>query len=538
MRKRDERSRWVGRKILPRIARHGLAQQKIFSFWRLFHKGFVQTDTFASGGKFLAGGLLAALWAYALIWAASGYPIYRDQHLGAALQYAKEGVDLFRPVIPGFNATGTGTPQEFPIWQACASYGLRLGKFWWGSSTLVSLLLFSFFLYFFWKSAKDEGGEGFSWLAVAFLLSQPLLFHLAGGAQTDGYCLGLLFLFVWSSEALRKKGSWKDFLICAMAASLLAVTKLPFLLVGTAAAGFRTLFFREGSFRSWAGLLGVGLVAFAVFWPWNLWCEQEISRALFRCRLLTFREIPEWFLGSWEYRLDPANYLKAGWRALSCLWGSFVLVGLTLYGLWKNPRSLGACLFYGAIITTLIFTKLVLIHRHYYLMFSPAIALLNSSALISIFPKPKRWLLLVAAPLLLLSLGQGLINIEVVATSDPYPNRIASIILANTAPSEKLLVLGGGWGGDIFLRSQRTGLSVDDTSWADNPETCLQLRRLGYTKFVWISESPLLHALQVSNPGGAARARERFPVRPPSTTASWPIVFLAEDIVIKELPSP
>ena len=52
--------------------------------------------------------LLIALWIYALAWAWSGHPIYRDLHMGAALEYASNGIDLLRPVIAGFNANGTG----------------------------------------------------------------------------------------------------------------------------------------------------------------------------------------------------------------------------------------------------------------------------------------------------------------------------------------------------------------------------------------------------------------------------------------------
>ena len=70
--------------------------------------------------------MLALLWLYAIGWALLGHPIYRDQHMGAALEYASNGIDLLRPVIVGFNAKGSGTPQELPLWQAAASVGFKL----------------------------------------------------------------------------------------------------------------------------------------------------------------------------------------------------------------------------------------------------------------------------------------------------------------------------------------------------------------------------------------------------------------------------
>ena len=332
---------------------------------------------------------ISAIWIYAGIWVMLGFPIYRDQHLGAAIKYANEGVDLLRPVIIGFNATGTGTPQEFPLWQALAGLALRLMGGWWGAATIVSLLLFSLSLPFFWKAAKEDSDAKTAWIALLFLLSQPLVFHLAGGAQTDGLSLALLFFFFYSSESLRTKPSSSVFFVCLFASCLLALIKLPYLMVGGGAAILRLLLLRRSTVSQWVFLGASGAIALIIFWLWNHWCDHEIGQAVFRYRPLTFREIPDWFLGSWEYRLNPLNYLKAGWRALACLWGSFVLVGLTGYGLWKNPRSLGACLLYGALLTTIVFTKLVLVHRHYYLMYAPGVALLNAAALSALFPNQK-----------------------------------------------------------------------------------------------------------------------------------------------------
>lgn len=479
---------------------------------------------------------IGAVWAYALSWVAFGHPIYRDQHLGAALHYATHGIDLLRPVVPGFNATNTGTPQELPLWQGAAALAIRVLGGTWGAATIVSLVIFFSFLPFFWFLARDDLGRLSAWLALILLLSQPIVFHLAGGAQTDGFSLALLLFFVWTSENLRRDKRWENVLICALGATLLAVTKFPFLMVGGIGAVLRLVFDRGRSLSSWLALGFAGLVALLSFWAWNQWCEQEIARAIFRYRPLTFREVPEWFLGSWEYRLEPENYLKAGWRALACLWGSFVLVGLTFFGLWKRPRSLGACLLYGALLTTLIFTRLVFTHRHYYLMFAPAVALLNATALSLWFPRPAKLILFGLAPLLLLSLAQGLINMEVVATGDPYMRRIGALIAAKTLPDEKLLVVGGGWGGDVFLHAGRDGLSVDDSSLAENEETRRQLRQLGYRKFVWISESPLVHALQISNPGEANQPRSRFPAKTSVGTCAWPTSYQSEEIVIKELP--
>lgn len=486
---------------------------------------------------------ITLLWLYAIGWALIGYPIYRDQHLGAAIEYSANGIDLLRPVIPGFNATGTGTPQEFPIWQALASISVDAFGGWWGGATIASLILFTIFLPVFYKTAQWEAGPVAAAIAIPLLLSQPIVFHLAGGAQTDGFSLALLLGFIWSAENLRRNPATLSWIACAALAALLAVTKMPFLVVGGFAAAIY-LFFQKEPLKPWLLLASVGLFAVLVFIPWNAWCDAEIARAEFKYLPLTIREIPEWFFGSLAYRLDPANYIKAGWRALGCLWGSFVLVGLTLYGLFIRPKSLGSALLIGAILVTLIFTKIVLIHRHYYLMFAPAVALLNCYAFADLasriqFPNRKTILFAAtaAAIVLLLSLLQGLMSIEALAP-DPYPKTVAATLKNQTSPEDRLLMINGGWGGDLFIRSERQGLSIDNLNLLDDPNSAKRLRELGYNKLVVANESPLLHALQVTNPGSADLKRITWETLIPEKAKPWPTLFQSEALIIKEIPYP
>jgi hypothetical protein len=489
--------------------------------------------------------LLIALWIYALTWAWSGHPVYRDQHIGTAIEYASNGIDLLRPVIVGFNANGTATPLEFPIWQAAASIGLNAFGGWWGGATIASLLLFTIFLPCFYQTAKWGTDAAFAWLAVAFLLAQPIVFHLAGGAQTDGFSLALLLGFVWSTEWLRREPGAPSWMACAILASLLAVTKFPYLMTGGFAAALM-LIWQGAPLRSWLVLAVAATVAAAAFLPWNFWCNAEIGRALFKYRPLTISETPEWFFGSLAYRLDPANYVKAGWRALSCLWGSFVLIGLTLYGLWLRPRSIGAALLIGALATTLIFTKLVLIHRHYYLMFSPAVALLNTYAVSELWrklrdPSEIKSLLASAAVLALLALSllQGLMQIEALnLTADPYMREIARKVTQHTTPEDKLVVINGGWGGDLLILSGRKGVSADTSDILKQAEQGSSLQSLGYNKIVIASESPLLHAAQVTNPGSGQRARTLWRDFAAPDFEDWRVTYASDDIVIKELSIP
>jgi hypothetical protein len=485
--------------------------------------------------------MLVLLFLYAIGWALIGYPIYRDQHMGAALEYAGNGIDLLRPVIVGFNATGTSTPQELPLWQAAAAVGLKLFQGWWGGATLASLVLFTVFLPLFYQTAKWELGPAFAWLSIALLLTQPIVFHLAGGAQTDGFSLALLLGFIWSAEWLRRDPGALSWVACALLASLLAVTKFPYLMTGGFAAAL-LLLWQRAPLKSWLLLVGAAGVTAVAFLPWNAWCNAEIGRALFKYRPLTISENAECFFGSLAYRLDPANYIKASWRALSCLWGSFVLVALMLYGLWLRPKSLGSALLIGALVTTLVFTKLVLIHRHYYLMFSPAVALLNAYAVSEIWAKFRnqsatKSLFASAAVLALLALSllQGLMQIEAL-TPDPFMKGIAEVVQKHTQPDEKLLVANGGWGGDLLILADRQGLSVDSTGLAEDSDSLARLKELGYTRLVAVSESPLLHAQQLTNPGSTDRQRIAWTSYLSNVSERWPTIYESDSLVIKQLP--
>ena len=507
----------------------------------------------------LAFGL--ALWAWALGWAVLDYPIYRDQHLGAAIEYHKNGIDLLRPVVPGFNATGTGTPQEFPLWQATAAVALNLSGGWWGAANVVSLLLFSAALIPFYLLCRREASSlecagappgpqtgkhsalarELGWLGVALLLCQPLVFHLAGAAQTDGLALSLLLCFMWAGERLRRSGALADAGLAAVFGILLALTKLPYFMAGGIAAALMLLWNRETS-RRWLLLAAVGLLAAAVFLVWNRWCEAEIGRAEFRYRAVMLKEMPQWFFGDLAYRLDPMNYIKGGWRALASLWGSFVLIGLSLYGLWRRPKSPGSALLIGALVVSLIFFKLVFTHRHYYLMYAPAVALLNLYALAPLWCRlaskdaPIRWLASGAGvAILFLALFQGLMAIEAFIQSDPHPRKLGRIIREHVAADEKILLAGGGWGGNVFLHAERDGLSIDSTDFLSDPVALGRLRELGYAKLVAVSESPLLHAVQKANPGSAARTRKTHEQYLSVADGELETLYRDEHIIIKRI---
>ncbi|MGB8356962.1 MAG: hypothetical protein WCD79_23900 [Chthoniobacteraceae bacterium] len=475
-----------------------------------------------------------------------GYGLYRDIHLDTALHYAETRIDLAHTVIVGFNATETPTIQELPIWQALAGLAFKVLGPWRGWANVVSLAIFFTCLFPLFRIGRTALGVRGAYWSLVFFVSQPLIFEYAGMASTDGISLVAAIWFCFFSMEMVREPGLKWFLPACIAGSLTAVLKLPFFMAGGIAI-FVLLVKQHGfDVRRILLLAGVGGIAAVLFLVWTRYTDAAQAGAVFPYVDLRVSKNPQmvwWYFGDWKYRLTPGNWIKGGWRMLNSLCGSFVFVGLVIYALArKGGSTVAKCLLLGGVVTTLTFSHLVLHHTHYYMMFAPVVAILCADALAifeSRFPSAGatgKWRIPLAGLLLLLSLVQGLIGMKAVLHYDTFPARMAQIIRENTKDSDKLVIRGGGWGGDLLTRSNRKGLSVWDTHIFENPANFALLKSMGFNKLVMVSESPLLDALQRVNPGETDRKRETYQ---PSTTAiikDWPTLYQDDDILVKEIP--
>src|SRR5581483_5492044 len=379
-----------------------------------------------------------------------------------------------------------------------------------------------------------------------FFLTQPLIFLYAGEASTDGFSLASAVWFLFFAVKLLQTGKLIWWLPACLAGGIAAVSKLPFFMAAGLTCFFLTVIFHRNTFRPWILLGSAGVVIVGLFFAWTAYTNRCIAMAEFP--LVDLRvsnpESAFWYFGDWHYRLSPGNWIKGGWRILNACFGSFALVGLCLYPLLFLKGNLFARLsLLAACLTTLVFTHLVLHHGHYYLMFSPAIAILCAQAAADLEKKvalKQRWQsnlgLIAVAVVLSLSILQGLIGMKTVLSYDPYPHDIAKIIQKYCGESDKLLIEGGGWGGQELLLTDRRGLSIWDTKFLEDKRNYDRLKSLGYNKLVMISESPLLTALQQINPGESKLARLTYQTHLTPVARDWPTLYQDENILIKELP--
>jgi len=492
--------------------------------------------------------LAAASCIFHLKAAYSGTPLFRGQHLGTALEYAKSGINLLKPVIVGFNATGTPTPQELPVWQALVGLAFKIMGPWFGWANVVSLLCFFMCVFPLFWLAKEFAGERCAWWTLVFFLSQPLIFIYAGEAGTDGFSImtAIWFLYFGVKLVLQPSAGW--WVACALTGTLAIVSKLPFFMAAGLTCFFLLLAKQRRSIRVWLLLGSAGAVAGVLFLWWTKYTNACIAQAEFPFvdLRLSNNDSALWYFGSLQYRLVPANWIKGGWRILNTCFGSFALAGLFLYAFFFIKETLfPKLMLLSCAITTLVFTHLVLHHSHYYLMFAPAFAIFCAQTAVQWEEKlpaalggaKQRCLLFfILAVVLGLSLVQGVIGMKIVFHFDRYPWDIAAIIQKYCAPDDKLLIEGGGWGGEELFLSDRRGLSIWTTELLEHPENYKRLKELGFNKLVMISDPPLLTALQQINPGQSKLQRTVYRSFETPIIKDWPTLIQTDDIMIKKIP--
>jgi 4-amino-4-deoxy-L-arabinose transferase-like glycosyltransferase len=459
----------------------------------------------------------------------------------------------------GFNATGTPTAQEFPLWQALAGLAFKLtGSTWYGWANLVSLALFASGLWPLFQVARRYSGESAAAWAICFLLAQPLIIVQAGYASTDAFSLMVTLWFLFFADRLIRTGPAWWWVPAAFTASLAAVSKLPFFLAAGLCSVFMLVVNRTRAWRPWLLLAGCGAVAAAVFVLWSQYTYSLAAQAeypYFELRPSHSPQILHWFFGTVQERLSPGLWMKGAWRILHGSLGSLPLAILPLTALLTRGNRLAKLWLLATVISILVFCPIVMGHWHYYLMCCPAVAVLCGAAVahwegIWTHAISRHWQKLALAGAVLIAASvDGIIAMKVGIDYDRFPKAMGDLIAQHTQPSDKLLVYGeGAWGGEVLLCSGRQGLDVyyldhqvesptlkGLRELLDSPEDLARLKSLGYNKIVLLSESPVRTAALAINPG-SLRKRLSYPASVSPTVDAWPVVYRSDDLLIQEIP--
>lgn len=491
--------------------------------------------------------------------ALSGRPLYRPTYIGTALEYARKGIDLLNPVIVGFNAAGTPTLQEFPLWQALTALCFSVFGPWPGWGNVVSLLLFGTCVFPLFKLAREHLGERGGWWALVSFLAQPLVIVFAGEGSPDGLALASMIWFVFSADRMIRTGAVKWWGPASAFGALTAVTKLPFLMTAGLLTVTLLVITRPRAFRLWVMLGSAGLVSTLAFYAWTVRSDAAAAVAEYphvEMRVSQSAFLSYWFFGDLAYRLGPMHWVKGGWRFLHGTLGSLAFTVLLVVGLLRRGAALPKLWLGAGLGTTLVFTHLVLEHWHYYLMVCPAVAMVCGGVISRLEERweesggPHRFWPALGVLALMLGSIQGLSAMKLAIDLDPYPREIAAQVQRHTTPGDKLLLYqcDPNWGGEVLFLADRQGLTVMELEGRpngpspkglldllNNPQDLGRLKELGYSHLVMVSESPVRHAVEAARPG---RTRERrfYPASITPEVDGWPEVYRSPELLIRRIP--
>jgi 4-amino-4-deoxy-L-arabinose transferase-like glycosyltransferase len=453
-------------------------------------------------------------------------------------------------MIVGFDANNQPIPQELPVWQATAAALFKAFGTWFGWANVASLLFAASGLWPLFHLAARFLGQRGAWWTLVFYCAQPLVFYYAGSGGTDGSCEAFAIWFLFFAESLVRTGNWGWWPATFVFGALSAVTKLPFFFSVGLASFFLLLLYERRSVVRWAQLASAGVAITAVFGVWQVYTDGCLAKAEFA---LSANGGPQaigteaetamrWYFGSLSYRLNPTNWVRGAWRFGSDVFGSFALAALPLWSLFYSRTRLGQFWLGGCVATTLVFTHVVLTHHHYYLMFTPAIAVLAAEAALKLEQltglADRKWqsgLLAGALAMIAAATLQGL-SLWTVLDPDPYPHQISELIRQYTGPKDKLLLQGDGWDAQQLLLSGREGLSIWNTWFLEDPKNLARIQQLGYTRLVMLSESPLHHAVRITRPGQARLPRDTYGSSLTQVGRGWKTLLETDDVLIKEVP--
>jgi hypothetical protein len=507
----------------------------------------------------LAAFLFALIVLFHLGNAIQGKSFYRALHLGTALEYSRGSINLLKPVVVGFNATGTPTAQELPVWQAAAGLVFKLvHSEWFGWANFVSLSFFATCLWPFYQLARRYVGERAAWWSLVFFLAQPLIVVYSGLASTDGFSLVVTIWFLFFADNMIRTGMLSWWLPATVFAALSAVSKLPFFMNAGLCITFILISHNPRDMRRWALLASMGTVAAGLFFAWTHYADSLSAQAVYPYQEMRLSQNPNlvyWFFGDLRFRLSPGPWIKGGWRFLHATLGALPMVVLLASALFRPGSRMPKLWLLAALPTTLVFAHVVLDHWHYFLICCPAVALLCGTTLArwEFFwaeELPRFWLRLALAGLVLIfSAIDGVIAMKVSLQYDSFKRNLSAIIHENTRADDKLVVFDpDDWGGEVLICSHRKGLCVYSLETLSGVHTAKglfdllrneadlqRLKSLGYNKLVLLSESPVRYAVEAVNPN-STKTRRYYPDEISPAVDAWPVVYRSPDLLIKEIP--
>jgi len=468
----------------------------------------------------------------------------REQHLGTAVEFATHGLDLLHPIVLGANANGVPWILEFPFWQAATALLMKAFGIWYGWGNVVSLFCLFSSLWPLHRLARRFVSERAAWWALAFFLAQPLTWIWGGMAGTDSLSAASAVWFMYFAAVLLDTRAWRWWPAAVLAGVVCVLMKLPFFMT----AGLMSLFYlwqrHRASRVAWAQLVSVGAMATVAFLLWNRHANYYHNLAEFPCYDLrmTGRNsfAYDWWFGRWETLASVKYWARGLWHLVVVFFGSAALLALVVCGWFMRDTKFLRWWLGAGIITTAVFTNVIMIHHHYHFLFSAPVVLLAARAIQEFEPVAWRFVAGRMARLGVLlfffavNVAQGLFSVHVRYFTDDYSQKQGALIRQHTMPSDKIIVWGQLWGRP-FMHAHRQGLNTVSLVPLLEPAKLERLKQLGFTHVALMNHSPMeIATARVSS--GRSYTDLSLSALVPEPAKNWPVVLSTRDLLILRIP--
>jgi hypothetical protein len=407
------------------------------------------------------------------------YAFRQTQTAFTVREYGEHGINLLTSPLPVFGPHAS-VPMEFPLFQGIAALLLPLGITPDMASRVIGLIAFQCSAILLAMLLTRWHGRQVAVLAVGLYEFLPYGLLWGSASLIDFFAVALALLMVVGIDRWFVDGS-KGWLIVgsvgAVLGFLVKVTTAPswvILLIASAVIVIR----ERGWLSTWRRLLvgfvvgpGLGLVL-AV--GWSVYADS-IKRAQPLTGFLTSAALQSWNFGTLKQRLDPQNYLTilnhiAEEIAGPALIGLLIAVIAAVF-LRSAEQRLRTLAFIVALASApLVFFNLYVVHTYYLIAIYPAAA--AAMAIGGVWAlrqlRVARWqratigvLAIVALFFTTADTTGGRSDLAQFLTSQPRP-ALSSLLLADTKPSDQIILIGCDWDPTFLYYAERTGVMFRD----------------------------------------------------------------------------
>lgn len=290
-----------------------------------------------------------------------------------AVIYAREGIDILRPVVPVFGP-GSPLPFEFPLFQVVGALLLTLGIH--DELALRSLALVTFLATatVLWQLVRRNVSERVALLALALFVFSPfsLLFSRAVLVEYTATLAALVFVYAALEYDRDRRRRWMA--VAAAGGIVAALVK-----INTAAFWLLpALLTRRPAIIGVAGLAGIAGLA------WTVYASTVRDANLYSASL---GALTEWVFGGGRLTLDLwVDALTPSVQGISLL-----LLPLALFVARRPERRFWSWMAIAAVGPILAMTNLYAIHDYYSIAISPAIVALAAGGVDYLWTERPQW---------------------------------------------------------------------------------------------------------------------------------------------------